>query len=72
MTAATNTPLQTASARPTRASPRISTRTRQSRRDVDRPVTIQAASRDGAVMRPSNRWVTASTGIRSNEGNSPK
>ena len=50
---ATRTPRDAASARPSSAWPRIIRRSRQSMRELNRPVARKASRSDGAVSRPS-------------------
>ncbi len=64
-------PVSASSARPTGASPRSMARARQRSRDAPSIATANARIIDTSVSRPSNRCVTASTGMRSNAGNGP-
>ncbi len=72
VTAAATNPQTPASSRPSTALPRRRILTRQSRSEVNRPVTAHASSIDGAVSLPSKLLVSARSGIRRRDGNNPK
>ncbi len=70
--AARSTPSDVASARPSGARPRTSTRVRQMRSVLKKPMTIHASRIEGAPSWPSSPGVRITKGIRSREGNTPK
>ena len=72
MMVATSTPKEAASARPSTALPRVTTRSRQSNSELNSAVIIQASNSEGAVKWPSNLLVNRRTGILSRRWENPE